>query len=131
VDALGAWDVSVGSSAISVAVLDTGVDFLHTDLAAKYASQNDYTGQGLGDGCSGSPEAGHATHVAGIAAADTNNSEGIAGIAWAGKIRSYKVFKLVAGRCATSQEWQATAIIDATNDGAAVINMSFGGWTNH
>ena len=73
-----AWDVSQGSSSIPIAILDSGVDPSHPDLAGKlilgknfYNNNDDWT-----DIC------GHGTSVAGTAAAISNNGIGVAGVAW-------------------------------------------------
>ena len=81
INATKAWNTTVGDSLL-VGILDTGVDINHPDLAGKV--------EGL-DSASTSDKIGHGTEVAGIIAADTNNSEGIAGVAWNTKVLSIKV----------------------------------------
>ena len=73
-----AWGISVGSSNVTVAVLDSGVDPSHPDLAGKLLSGwNFYNGNG-----DASDVTGHGTAVAGVAAAATNNTVGVAGMGW-------------------------------------------------
>src|ERR1700674_3588581 len=81
--------------------IDTGMDMGHVDIIGHYASQRDYTGTGLGEGCSSiHDDSGHATSVGGIASASTNNSVGIAGMAWSSMLRSYKIQTINAlGQC--------------------------------
>jgi thermitase len=100
IDAPEAWDVTTGSNTIVVAVIDTGVDYTHEDLAANIyrniaectANGVDDDGNGYVDDCHGIDtvnddsdpldDEGHGTHVAGIIGAVGNNGIGIAGVAW-------------------------------------------------
>ncbi len=100
IDAVEAWDVTTGSSSVVVAVIDTGVDYTHEDLAANVfrnaADCNsdgiDDDGNGYVDDCHGIDtvnhdadpfdDEGHGTHVAGIIGAEGNNGIGVAGVAW-------------------------------------------------
>lgn len=77
VHSYGAWGVTTGKSNIVVAVVDTGVDYDHTDLDGKVYKGYDY----VGDDSDPKDENGHGTHVAGIIAAKMGNGEGGAGIA--------------------------------------------------
>lgn len=118
-DADHAWDVARGSSSQEIAVLDTGVDYTHPDLDGKVIRgydfvQNDNTPQ---------DQNGHGTHVAGIAAAETNNSIGIAGMAPNTKILAVRVLD---ANGSGSLANIADGIIYATDAGAEVINLSLG-----
>ncbi|MEW6047407.1 MAG: S8 family serine peptidase, partial [Bacillota bacterium] len=73
------------SGGIAVAVVDTGVDYTHPDLAGRVDTANDkdyVNGDAAGDDADGAmDDNGHGTHVAGIVAALTNNGHGVAGVA--------------------------------------------------
>ncbi|QIN80176.1 S8 family serine peptidase [Rubrobacter marinus] len=73
-----AWGSSRGDDGdgVRIAVVDTGIDAGHPDLRGKVAAQRDFVD---GDGIAEDDAEGHGTHVAGIAAAATNNRAGIAG----------------------------------------------------
>src|SRR5687768_2546702 len=83
IGAPGAWARGTGDD-ITIAVVDSGVDLSHEDLAPKLVGHISCIGaSGDGTGCSGSgkDDNGHGTHVAGIALAATGNGKGIAGVA--------------------------------------------------
>src|SRR5213593_3768164 len=117
------WDLVFGNvtptgSAI-VAVLDTGVDAQHPDLAG-----NVIPGISILDGSSGTTDpSGHGTWVAGIAAAQTNTTEGIAGVAYAG-VRIMPVTVLDANGLGQDSDVIA-GVIWAADHGADVIVMAF------
>jgi thermitase len=127
IDAPEAWAISTGvSTSIKVAVIDSGIDYNHPDLAANFAGGADFTSP------DGDPmdDHGHGTHVAGTIAAAMNNltgdppaEEGVAGVAPNALILAYKVC-IADGTCDdfAIQQGIAQAIID----GAKVINMSLG-----
>jgi len=118
VQAPAAWDVTQGDPSVLIAVLDSGVDLSHPDLAAKLVASANFTSSpDVTDVC------GHGTHVAGIAAADTNNSVGVAGLGYRSTILNVKV---LADFCSGSYSWAAQGIVWAVDRGARVINMSFG-----
>lgn len=146
-----AWDVTTGSPGVVVAVIDTGVDVAHPDLATKIWSNlgeigtdpsgNDKRTNGAdddGDGyvddwqgwntvantASVLDDHGHGTHVAGIIAADTNNMQGMAGVAPGALIMPLKALDSTGfGTYAQVAE----AILYAADHGAQVINLSLGG----
>ncbi|MCI0708216.1 MAG: S8 family serine peptidase [Ignavibacteriae bacterium] len=112
-----AWQIFTGSSSIKIAVVDGGVETGHQDLVGKATGDlPDYEDE----------LAHHGTHVAGIAAAKANNGYGGRGVDWNAQILSEIVFNhdgfMGDGRA-------AQAITEAVNDGAHIINHSWGGPT--
>jgi len=121
IKATGAWEETKGDEEVIIAVLDTGVDLLHPDLAEKiHNSGRDF----VNDDFDATDDHSHGTFVAGIAAAETNNQKGIAGVAWNCKILPLKVMD-VEGEGLYS--WIIDAIVWAADNGAHVINLSLGG----
>jgi subtilisin family serine protease len=147
INAENGWNVTRGEQDIVVAVIDTGVDWEHNDLKNniwinEYETVNgqDSDGNGYIDDIRGwdfrgttvnsvlvpennpMDEDGHGTHVAGIIAAELNNSFGIAGVA-----ANCSIMPLRSG---TTDELYTADIISAVNyavaNGAKVINMSLG-----
>lgn len=112
-----AWVIARGGPVI--AVLDSGVDYNHEDLAGRVIKGPDLVNganEPLDDN-------GHGTHVAGIAAASGNNGKGVAGIAWNSKILAIKA----ADSAKTITLGNATASIKKAADmGAKIINCSWG-----
>jgi thermitase len=104
-----------------VAVLDTGVDYTHPDLAGKIIKGKDF----VNDDTDPMDDHGHGTHVAGVIAALTNNAYGMAGISWNGKILAVKVldFKGFGDVFAIAKG----ITYAADNPSVKVINMSLGG----
>jgi thermitase len=102
-----------------VAILDTGVDAAHEDIAGTFVS----------DSPGGTDVHGHGTHCAGIAGAATNNAKGIASLNWEGRFIDVASYQALGDAGFGSLESIAQAIIDATTDGADVISMSLGEFT--
>jgi thermitase len=122
VEAPQAWEVTTGSPSINIAILDTGVDLDHPDLADKLISSVDFS-----DSASVDDVFGHGTHVAGIAAAITNNGIGVAGLGYCSNIMNVKV---LGDYGSGTYSGIASGIIWATDNGAEIINMSLGGSSN-
>ncbi len=116
-----AWAIAKGDSTAIVAILDTGVDINHPDLAAACLPGTD-TADGDSNPIGTNP---HGTHCAGIAAAVGNNGIGIAGIAYGASILPVKVFPdNIDG---ASAEALSAGIVWAADHNANVISMSLGG----
>lgn len=108
---------NVGTGEILVAILDSGIDVTHEDLAGKVKASVNFTGSRTD-----SDIQGHGTHVAGILAANINNGIGIAGMSNSIKLLNVKVCE------DNGMVWPssvAKGIIWAVDNGARVINMSF------
>jgi subtilisin family serine protease len=133
---------ALGSSAVKIAVIDTGEDPTHPELSSKIGHQGCFITNEAGTSQSTSnfetdPD-GHGTDVSGIAAADTGNSFGFAGTGGNVKLLAYRVFPEPDDNCATDNNPNdpqcgantadiASAINDALSNGANVISMSLGG----
>ncbi|WP_096434943.1 S8 family peptidase [Alteribacter populi] len=113
------WEVTEGNEEIPIAIIDSGVDPEHVDLQEKIiGGYNSFE-----DNEHYYDEHGHGTHVAGVAAAITNNVEGIAGVSWNNPILAVKALDANAEGNSFSI---AEAVRWATDNGARVINMSLG-----
>jgi len=119
IDAPAAWDLSTGTNLV-IAVVDTGVDLSHPDLSAKLVQGYDFAN---GDS-DPQDDHGHGTHVAGIAAAASNNGIGVAGVSWGARIMPLKVLD---ARGDGTYFNIIQAIQYAADHGARVINLSLGG----
>jgi subtilase family protein/Big-like domain-containing protein/VCBS repeat protein/FG-GAP repeat protein len=141
IGAPAAWDTALGDG-IVVAVVDTGLDYNHPDLAANvWTNVNEIAGNGIDDDGNGFIDDtigwdfffgtndpidhnGHGTHVAGTIAAVGNNGIGVIGVAWHAQVMAVK------GLDDNGNGFDFTlapAIIYAANNGADVINASWGG----
>jgi serine protease len=141
-DVPAAWSVARGDDVV-VAVIDTGVDLTHPDLAGQLWTNDDEIcdngidddGNGFVDDCNGwdfglndndpssdadDPSRNHGNHVAGIIAAAQGNGVGIAGVAPGAKIMPIKVSR----RGGIAMSWVAAAVTYAVANGADIINMS-------
>lgn len=118
VQAPQAWEVITGSTSINIAILDTGVDLDHPDLANKVISNINFSSSATVDDVHG-----HGTHVAGIAAAITNNGIGVAGLGYTSSLMNVKV---LGDDGLGYDSWIAKGIIWAADNGAEVINLSLG-----
>ncbi|HLE76823.1 MAG TPA: S8 family peptidase [bacterium] len=119
VQAYTAWDVTTGSSAVRVAVVDTGVDNSNPDLPAVVA-QKDF----INNDNNAEDDNGHGTHVAGTIGALTNNGTGVAGANWLVSLMAAKVLNASGSG---SYAAVANGITWAADNGAKVINLSLGG----
>jgi len=121
IDAYSSWNTTLGSKNILVAVVDTGVDYNHPDLAANYVSLGyDWTNNDSDP----MDDEGHGTHCAGIIAAAINDSMGIAGVAQVQIMAEKGLNQYGIG-------WSddlASAICHAVDQGAKVISCSWGSY---
>ncbi|MCP4709906.1 MAG: S8 family serine peptidase, partial [Planctomycetes bacterium] len=142
VRATEAWDLTTGGTTQVIGVIDTGVDWDHPDLINKIWNNVDESESGFDNDSNGysddvrgwdfvnndndpNDDNSHGSHVAGIAAAETNNSTGVAGLAWDAKIMPLKALQS-SGYGSSSDI--AEAVNYAAANGATVINMSLGGY---
>lgn len=118
IGAPSAWDITPGSSGVVIAILDSGIDPTHPDLAPNLLPGYNF----VSNNTSTADWNGHGTIVAGAAAAIGNNSVGVAGIAWQNKIlpvviadsAGYALFSTI-----------ASGITWAADNGAKVANLSY------
>jgi serine protease len=124
IDARAAWDTTFGSSDVTIAVLDTGVEYTHPELDENFRSNPGY--DFVDNDPDPAPEScgeNHGTKIAGTVAAETDNGSSIAGITQS---------TLIAGRVlgdggTGSLSDIADGIQWAADQGAEIINLSFGG----
>lgn len=120
IDAIGGWDIEQGDSSVIIAIIDTGIDYTHEDLAGKVIKGYDFVNEDFDP----RDDNGHGTHVAGIAGAIANNGRGIAGVCPGCSLLAIKV---ITADGAGANSWIANGIANAVNLGARVINLSLGG----
>lgn len=120
VSAPTAWDTTTGSAAVTVAVVDSGVQATHPDLAGRVLAGYDY----VNSDSDPADDNGHGTAVAGVAAAQGNDGIGVAGAAWNVSILPVKVMN---SSGSGSYSAIASGITYAADRGARVINLSLGG----
>jgi subtilisin family serine protease len=150
------WNFATGSDDMVIAVIDSGIDYQHPDLAANIwvngaerdgIADVDDDGNGYVDDVIGwdfagalfkieDPDAdpmdgaasGHGTHVAGIIAAAGNNGEGIAGLCWNARIMPLKV------KADDAEDYGTFEVIEAIDyavrQNVRIVNCSFGGTTS-
>lgn len=121
-----AWDTTEGDGNIIIAIVDSGIDENHPDLKEKIVAGSKVFHANVDDIAD---NGGHGTHVAGIAAAVTNNNKGVAGMCPKCKILNVKVLdpnnNTNPGKPAGDNTNIAKGIRYAIDQGAQVINMSF------
>lgn len=145
IDAPEAWAIPVtGSSAVIIAVTDTGVDYLHPDLNDNmWLNPGEIPGNLIDDDLNGFIDDihgwdffyhdnnpmdgdGHGTHVAGTIAAEGNNAIGVAGVMWDAQIMALQIFDTTGWFAATLSDI-ISAINYSVTEGAHIINASWGG----
>jgi subtilisin family serine protease len=126
-----AWARATGQG-VTIAVVDSGVDLGHEDLAGQVVGSVSCVGAGTSGTCQGSAQDdnGHGTHVAGIALASTGNGIGIAGVAPDADLLAVRVLTnecTASGCTATGTSADVSAGIRwAVEHGADVVNLSLG-----
>jgi len=142
-----AWALTTGSSAVVVAIVDTGI-LPHPDIVSRLTPGRDFVsalwvandGDGwdpdptdTGNACDGKPSSWHGLHTAGTSAAATNNSVGMAGVDQASTVLPVRVLGVCGGYAsdvAAGIRWAAGLPVSGVPDNptpARVINLSFGG----
>jgi len=145
IDIEGAWDDTYGSPTVTIAVIDSGIQLDHPDLASQlWVNPGEIGGNGLDDDSNGyiddvkgwnfvssnnsvADENGHGTLVAGVAAAEAGNGKGIAGVCPLCRIMPVKVMS--SGGTANYSDI-AAGVLYAAQKGAKVINISLGGYSD-
>lgn len=140
-----AWDMTQGSPAVAIAIVDTGIDLDHPDLSTElWINPGEIPGNGQDDDGNGyiddvngwdwvnndnepQDDIGHGSHVAGTAAAATDNGIGVAGVCPNCRLMALKVLD-AAGQGTYSDI--AQGITYAADKGAKVINLSLGGYAD-
>jgi subtilisin family serine protease len=138
IGAPGAWSVATGAGT-TIAIVDSGIDADHPDLQGKVSGGANCVDRDDPGGCvdgNWADDAGHGTHVAGIAAANTGNGQGVAGVAPGARLLAVKVLSNACaptgGGTVPDCEAQGTesdvadGIRWAADNGATVINLSLG-----
>ncbi len=151
-----AWAIEKGDRGVVIAIIDSGIDYTHDDLAPKvWINPGEVPDNGLDDDGNGyvddiygwdftdAPnlqaegdyiegdnepidESGHGTHVSGIAGAMPDNGIGIAGVAWECPLMAIRAGLSLGGSSRMQDDDSAAAIVYAADNGASVINMSWG-----
>lgn len=141
ISAPDAWNISTGSSSVIIAVLDTGLDYNHPDLAQNvWSNPGEIPGNGIDDDKNGliddvrgwdfinntndpMDDEGHGTAVSGLIGAVGNNGKGIAGLMFTAKLMPLKVMDFTGSGDVGAV---ISAIQYAMQKGANIANCSFG-----
>ena len=113
------WRAQRKAKSVKVAVVDTGVDAGHPDLAGRVEEGFDYLARDEDP----FDDHGHGTHIAGVISANINNNKGVAGIALNSTIIPMKSCER-GGTCPLFETY--LGIVDAVQRGAQIINLSLG-----
>ena len=145
IDAPEAWNITTGSTAVTVGVVDTGIAYNHPELSTQIWANPGESGalatNGLDDDANGKVDdfrgwdfiandnnpldfQGHGTHVAGTIGARANNAYGIAGVNWNVRLMPLRALD---GNGSGSSSALASAFAYAGAKGAKVVNASLGG----
>lgn len=121
IDAIEGWSITRGSPDITVAVLDTGIDFSHTEFQGRTLAGFDF----VNSDSDPTADHRHGSQVSGLLAANADNAFGIAGVDHAAKILPVKV--LDANNLGSTANL-IQGLVFAAQQGADVINMSLIGF---
>ncbi len=145
IEAPAAWDVVTGTQTVVIAIVDSGIQEDHPDLDDHlWVNPGEIAGNGVDDDNNGYVDDvhgwnfvadsndiadgnGHGTQVAGVAAAESDNGLGIAGVCWNCRIMPVKV---MADSGVANYSDIAEGVRYAADKGAQVINLSLGGYAN-
>lgn len=146
ISAPAAWDRTTGDAAVAVAVVDTGVDLQHRELAGLLlpgqnlvdlgpnpVAPRDWVFEGTLDGAGKPPqdEVGHGTHVAGTIGCESNNGVGVTGVTWGCRLLPVRVLARARHKNGQIAGFGSAADIAAgirwsSDHGARVVNLSLG-----
>ncbi|THB72139.1 MAG: DUF5011 domain-containing protein [Gammaproteobacteria bacterium] len=142
IDAPEAWDIRHDANNTIIAIIDTGIDYNHSELASNmWTNPGEIAGNGIDDDGNGYIDdvhgydfadndndpmdvSGHGTHCSGTIAAQGDNGNNITGIAWNTKLMALKIFGDESSGAFTSDI--VDAILYAADNGAKVSNNSYG-----
>jgi thermitase len=124
IQAPAAWDMTTGSSNVTIAVVDSGLDMALAEFSGRIVHPRDFVNVPPDD----DPEdtCTHGTHVAGIAAAMGNNGVGVAGAAWNVNVMPIRSLTNYSGNCTGTEADIYDGIHWAVDNGAQIINLSLG-----
>jgi subtilisin family serine protease len=119
VQAPAAWEIITGTATVVIAVVDSGVNLDHPELAGQLVAGYDF----VDNDDQPYDTTGHGTHVAGVIAAGINNGLGVTGVCPNCKVMPVRVLNN-----ANLSSWATVArgILYATDQGARIINLSLG-----
>ncbi|MCB0339801.1 MAG: S8 family serine peptidase, partial [Bdellovibrionales bacterium] len=145
IEAPQAWDRTTGDEGLVIAVIDTGVDYSHPDLADNmWVNPGEIADNGIDDDKNGyiddvhginaitdtgdpMDDHGHGTHVAGTIAARTNNNSGIAGVMWNAKIMGLK-FLSRSGAGSTADAIKALRYVIQMKESGVNVRITNNSW---
>lgn len=127
ISAVGAWDVTRGSDAITVAIIDEGVDYTHPDLNVPGKLVTGYDALRRSNDPNPENDDAHGTACAGIVAAASGNGRGVSGVAPGCRIMGVRIARGAGDGWATTDAQIADGINVAVARGADVLSNSWGG----